>query len=336
MSGIFSRWGRSKAQANGNTSVGNGAASPIEAATSPAAPAPAAPVSAAAASMPAAQPASAANGNAAFVSTMMDFPLTLQHTFSRAATLFPDRAIVTNTADGPERTTYGAWARRVHRLAHLLDKLGVKKGDRVATLAWNNATHLELYFGVPNVGAVLHTLNLRLFPQDLSYIINDAKDGLIFVDADLIPLLERISDQLGPVRNLIVMNGTAAPTDASKLPPILDYEELLAAAPETDYPWPELDERQAAAMCYTSGTTGNPKGVVYSHRSILLHSFTLLGVDSAGLSERDRAMPFVPMFHANAWGLAHAAPLVGASLIFPGRLMDPVSVAKLMESERVT
>jgi fatty-acyl-CoA synthase len=332
MSGIFSRWGRSKAQANGDTSAGNAAAPPIEAAAPPATPMPSAPVTFAP------QPAPASNGKSdgAFVSTMMDFPLTLQHTFSRAATLFPDRAIVTNTADGPQRTTYGAWARRVHRLAHVLDKLGVKKGDRVATLAWNNATHLELYFGVPNVGAVLHTLNLRLFPQDLSYIINDAQDGLIFVDADLIPLLERISDQLGPVRNLIVMNGTAAPTDASRLPPILDYEELLAAAPETDYSWPELDERQAAAMCYTSGTTGNPKGVVYSHRSILLHSFTLLGVDSAALSERDRAMPFVPMFHANAWGLAHAAPLVGASLVFPGRLMDPVSVAKLMESERVT
>ncbi len=340
MSGIFSRWGRSKAQANDNASAGNGAAPPMEAAapqTTAATSAPVAPPSAPVAP-PAPMPSStpATNGDEVFVSTMMDFPLTLQHTFRRAATLFPDREIVTNTADGPQRTTYGAWARRVHRLAHVLDKLGVKKGDRVATLAWNNAAHLELYFGVPNVGAVLHTLNLRLFPQDLAYIINDAKDSLIFVDADLIPLLERISDQLGPVRNLIVMNGTAAPTDASKLPPMLDYEELLAAAPETDYAWPELDERQPAAMCYTSGTTGNPKGVVYSHRSIMLHSFTLLGVDCAGLSERDRAMPFVPMFHANAWGLAHAAPLVGASLIFPGRLMDPVSVAKLMESERVT
>src|SRR6185437_16180656 len=157
---------------------------------------------------PQAAPASNGSSDAAFISTMMDFPLTLQHTFSRAATLFSDREIVTNTADGPQRTTYGAWARRVHRLAYALNKLGVKKGDRVATLAWNNANHLELYFGVPNVGAVLHTLNLRLFPQDLAYIINDAKDGLIFVDADLIPLLERISDQLGPVRNLIVMNGT--------------------------------------------------------------------------------------------------------------------------------
>jgi fatty-acyl-CoA synthase len=177
---------------------------------------------------------------------------------------------------------------------------------------------------------------LRLFPQDIAYIINDAQDSVIFVDADLLPILEKISDQLGPVRNVVVMNGKANPTDASKLPPILDYEELLAAAPNDTYPWPELDERQAAAMCYTSGTTGNPKGVVYSHRSVLLHSICLTQADVGGLSERDRAMPFVPMFHANAWGLAHAAPLVGATLIFPGRLMDPVSVTNLIASEKVT
>jgi fatty-acyl-CoA synthase len=271
-----------------------------------------------------------------FASTMGDFPLTLQHTLDRAARLFPNREIVTNTADGPQRTTYGAWAKRVNRLAYALEKLGVKQGDRVATLGWNTATHLELYFGVPCTGAVLHTLNLRLFPQDIAYIINDAQDSLIFVDADLLPLLEKVADQLGPVRNLIVTNGKANPTDATKLPPILDYEELLAAAPGDAYPWPKLDERQAAAMCYTSGTTGNPKGVVYSHRSVLLHSISLTQTDVASLSERDRTMPFVPMFHANAWGLAHAAPLVGAALIFPGRLMDPLSVTNLIASERVT
>src|SRR5579885_2435616 len=212
MSGIFSRWGRSRAQADdNNTSTGNGAAPSMDAAAPPAAvaangnaePAAATPATPASTPMPSApvtfapQAAPASNGKSdgTFVSTMMDFPLTLQHTFNRAATLFPDREIVTNAPEGPQRTTYGAWARRVHRLAYVLDKLGVKQGDRVGTLAWNNATHLELYFGVPNVGAVLHTLNLRLFPQDLAYIINDAQDGLIFVDADLIPLLERISDQ---------------------------------------------------------------------------------------------------------------------------------------------
>jgi acyl-CoA synthetase (AMP-forming)/AMP-acid ligase II len=285
---------------------------------------------------PAAAPAPVTATNGAFTSTMGDFPLTLQHPLDRAARLFPHREIVTNTAEGRQRTTYGEWAKRVNRLAYALEKLGVKQGDRVATLGWNTATHLELYFGAPCTGAVLHTLNLRLFPQDIAYIINDAQDSLIFVDADLLPILEKVSDRLGPVRNLIVTNGKANPTDASKLPPILDYEELLAAAPSDTYPWPELDERQAAAMCYTSGTTGNPKGVVYSHRSVLLHSIALTQTDVGALSERDRAMPFVPMFHANAWGLAHAAPLVGANLIFPGRLMDAPSVTKLMVDERVT
>jgi fatty-acyl-CoA synthase len=345
MSGLFGRFGRAKQEdgaadspaapnANGSgDAISNGsgavasqmAASPSITVTA-SAPAPAAPAS---------SPSS--NGaSGGFVSTMMDYPLTLRHPLDRAATLFARRDLVTNTAEGPQRTTYGAWAKRVNRLAYALRKLGVQKGDRVATLGWNTTAHLEMYFGVPCYGAVLHTLNLRLFPQDLAYIINDAQDGLIFVDADLIPLLERISDQLTPVRNLIVMNGTATPADASKLPPILSYEELLAEAPDDVYPWPELDERQAAAMCYTSGTTGNPKGVVYSHRSIVLHSLALTQTDVGGLSERDRCMPFVPMFHANAWGLAHAAPMVGASLVFPGRLMDPVSVAKLMDSEKVS
>ncbi len=328
MSGFFGHWGRSK-----QPEAPDGSAGPQGSAAQADAPAPAATFAPIATAMPATPPAMEP---ATFVSTMMDYPLTLHHTLNRAASLFGAREIVTNTAEGPQRTTYGAWARRVHKLAHVLDRLGVKPGERVATLGWNTTAHLECYFGIPCVGAVLHTLNLRLFPQDLAYIINDAQDSLIFVDSDLLPMLEKIADQLGPVRSLIVMNGKATPSDASKLPPILDYEDLLAQAPETDYAWPELDERVAAAMCYTSGTTGNPKGVVYSHRSIVLHSQCLTMTDVAGLSERDRTMPFVPMFHANAWGLAHAAPLVGAALIFPGRLMDPVSVTKLMASERVS
>ena len=333
MAGLFERWGRSKnssaAAATSETASTAGLAS--EAGTAPAPSEASAPASEAVT----APPVSTAT-DAPFISTMMDFPLTLQHTLDRATRLFPDRAIVTNTAEGPVRSTYGAWARRVNRLAYALEKLGVQRGDRVATLGWNTAAHLELYFGVPCMGAVLHTLNLRLFPQDLAYIINDAQDSVIFVDSDLLPLLDKIADQLTTVRNLVVMNGAASPTSGGSLPPMLDYEELLAAAPDGDYPWPALDERQAAAMCYTSGTTGNPKGVVYSHRSIVLHSICLTQADTAALSERDVAMPFVPMFHANAWGLAHAAPMVGASLVFPGRLMDPVSVTKLIASEHVT
>src|SRR5262249_41978811 len=195
----------------------------------------------------------------AFPRTIMDFGVTLQHTFRRMAGLFADKRVVTNTADGPQRTTYGALTQRVNQLGGVLKQLGVQPGERVATLAWNTATHLECYFAIPCSGAVLHTLNLRLFPQDIAYIIDDAQDSLIFVDADLLPILEKIADRLTPVRALIVMNGRAEPSGQVQLPPIYDYEELLAGQP-TEFAWPRLDERQAAAMCYTSGTTGNPKG----------------------------------------------------------------------------
>lgn len=265
-------------------------------------------------------------------STMMDFPLTLQHTLYRATSLFPDREIVTNTENGRVRTTYGAWSKRVNQLANALTKLGVQQGERVATLAWNNAQHLELYFAVPCMGAILHTLNLRLFPQDLAYVIQDAQDSYIFADADLLPLLERVPDALKGVKAVVVMNGPVP--DKPNLPKLLSYEELLANEP-TSFAWPTLDEHMAAAMCYTSGTTGQPKGVVYSHRSIALHNFALL-IGDIGLQERDRVMPFVPMFHVNAWGIAHAAPMIGASLILPGRFLDPKSITQLMADERVT
>ena len=195
-----------------------------------------------------------------------------------------------------------------------------KQGDRVATLGWNTATHLELYFGVPCMGAVLHTLNLRLFPQDCRLHhqrragwpdLRGRRSAAAAGDAS--------ATSLAPVRNLIVMNGTGEPDrrlEAAADPRLRGIAGRRAET--TTYPWPELDERQAAAMCYTSGTTGNPKGVVYSHRSIVLHSSALTQTDVGGLSERDRVMPFVPMFHANAWGLAHAAPMVGASWSSPG------------------
>jgi fatty-acyl-CoA synthase len=336
MSGIFGRWGRSKHQNSHNgASAANGATS---ADTSSAV------VTASPPAPPAAPPeppvAPASNGTATlaaatFPSTIMDFQLTLRHVVNRAQELYPQREVVTNTEAGRVRTTYGAIFKRVNRLAGALARLGVKRGDRVATLGWNTASHLEAYYAISCMGAVLHTLNLRLSPQDLAYIINDAQDSIILVDSDLVPLLARIADQLQPVRSLLVMNGTAQVPDGVTLPPILDYEELLAAESES-YPWPALDEREAAAMCYTSGTTGNPKGVVYSHRSIMLHSLVGGLPDVLSVSERDIVMPFVPMFHANAWGLAHSAPMYGASLIFPGRLMDPVNVTKLISDEHVT
>ncbi len=317
--------GASGAPASG--SGANGASQANGAVAAPAAPAPT-PV---ATPTPAAAPAAAP----AFVATMMDYPLTLQHVFNRAMRLFPTREIATVTADGMERTTYGELGRRTLRLASALQALGIGKTDRVGTLAWNSARHYELYFGVPCMGAVLHTLNLRLATDQLGYIIQDAEDKVIFVDPDLLPLLQRASAYLGGVEHVVVMNGPI-PANIDGLPHVIDYEELLASAPD-GYSWPTLDERDPAAMCYTSGTTGNPKGVVYSHRSSFLHAFSVTQADTIALSERDTAMPLVPMFHVNAWGLPHASAMVGAKLVFPGRFMgDPNRVAQVMADEKVT
>ena len=259
-----------------------------------------------------------------------DFQLTLQHLLQRARFIYSDSEVVTLTDTGVVRTEFGQVVDRVDRLCAALAALGVQQGDRVATLAWNTQQHLELYLSVPCMGAVLHTLNLRLAPEQLAYTIAHAGDQVVFVEDNLVSRLEPILDQLTSVRQWVVIGDG----DTGSLDPVIRYDDLLLSG--GSYEYPILDERQAAALCYTSGTTGNPKGVLYSHRSSLLHALGALGTDSLGLSCDDRAMPVVPMFHANAWGIPYASVLTGADLILPGRFITPATMANLIETERVT
>lgn len=265
---------------------------------------------------------------------MMDYPLTLTHLFQHGVRYFPDQEIVTQRAEGePHRYTFAAFAERTERLAHALDRLGVHRGDRVGTFAFNVYQHLECYFAIPGKGAVLHTLNLRLFPDDLAFVINDAEDQLIFCERSVLPLLQKVADRI-PTVGLIVLFGEGD-ADVSGLPETIDYEELLAGS-EAGASWPTLDERQAAAMSYTSGTTDRPKGVVYSHRSSYLHSVAAGTAGWIGLSYEDALLPVVPMFHVNAWGLTHAAIGFGTKLVLPGRFLDPVHLLAQLQTEAVT
>jgi fatty-acyl-CoA synthase len=265
-----------------------------------------------------------------------DFPLTLHHPLHRMRSVHPAAEVVTLTGAGLTRASYGEVAERVDRLARVLETLGVKQGERVGTFAWNNQRHLELYMAVPCVGAVLHTLNVRLFAEQLTYIVNHAEDGVIFVDDSLVPILQDLAPSFSGVRHYVVMGDGEEDPNRPALPNALRYEDLLEQAGPGTYDYPDLDERQAAALCYTSGTTGNPKGVLYSHRSISLHSTASLMTDALGLSARDRALVVVPMFHANAWGIPHAAALAGADLVMPDRFLQAEPLAKLIESERPT
>jgi fatty-acyl-CoA synthase len=266
---------------------------------------------------------------------MQDVPLSQIQLFDRAEQLFADKELVTATAVGRERITYGEWAARTRRLGGVLDDLGISADGRVATFGWNSARHLELYFAAPCSGRVLHTLNIRLFPEQLTYIVNHAEDEVIFVDRSLVKLLWPLLPTFATVRHIVVMDDGAGdqPTDAGTAE-LHDYETLLAAASPVE--WHVDDENQAASMCYTSGTTGNPKGVVYSHRSIFLHTMAGMISDGIGIRESDRILPVVPMFHANAWGLAHVGVATGASLIMPGPNMAPKPLADLIVEEKVT
>ena len=269
---------------------------------------------------------------------MQDVPLTLDRIFGRAELLWSAKRLATAGPAGIERTTYGDWAARTRRLGTVLDVLGVAADGRVATFAWNSARHLELYFAAPCTGRVLHTLNIRLFPDQLTYIANHAEDEVIFVDRSLIPLLWPLIDDLKTVRHVIVMDDTIGRADPPEIPKdsrVVDYEQLLAGA--APHPFSVVDdENRAASMCYTSGTTGDPKGVVYSHRSVVLHSMAAALTDLLGITESDVILPVVPMFHANAWGLCQAAVMAGAEVIFPGADLSPVSIAKLILEEDIT
>jgi fatty-acyl-CoA synthase len=261
---------------------------------------------------------------------MMDYPLTLSTIVRRAESVFRGQEVVWRVADKSiRRHTCADFADRARRLAQVLLDLGIRPGDRVATLGWNHGPHLEAYFGIPLFGGVLHTLNLRLHPDELAYIVNHAEDRAILVDENLLPLWEQVRPKVNIPITIVV--GASKPVADG----YLEYESLIAKTPPArDLPDP--DERSAAAMCYTTGTTGNPKGVVYSHRALVLHTFGLLLDQGMGLREDDTVLPVVPMFHANAWGMPFGAIMVGAKLVMPGPHLDPASLVDLFVRERVT
>ncbi|MEA2340805.1 MAG: hypothetical protein QOG11_882 [Solirubrobacteraceae bacterium] len=257
---------------------------------------------------------------------MMDGPLLVRGIAERAEQLFGPREIVSRTQDGIERSSYAEVVGRARRLASSLQRLGIRPGDRVATFGWNSVRHLELYLAVPAMGAVLHTLNVRLFEEDLHYIVGHAEDRVVFVDASLASAMPRFEG----VEHEVLMPDGPGERDGA-----LAYEDLVADG-DPGFAFPEIDERQAAAMCYTSGTTGRPKGVVYSHRSTVLHALIANQADGIGLREIDSVMPVVPMFHANAWGMPYAAALAGSRQVLPGPRMTPRDLAALLVDERVT
>ena len=266
---------------------------------------------------------------------MQDWPLLCHRVLDHAALNHGDRRVISRSIEGPlHTTTYAAVRGRALRLAQRLERDGIKLGDRVATLAWNTWRHLEAWYGIMGAGAVYHTVNPRLFAEQIVWIVNHAEDRIVLLDLTFVPLIEKLAEKLKPVERYVVL------TDAAHMPQTslrnaVPYEEWIAEA-DGDFAWKSFDENTAAGMCYTSGTTGNPKGVLYSHRSNVFHSLMAAQPDAMGVSSRDVILPVVPMFHANCWGLALTSPMVGAAMVMPGAKLDGASVYELLDRERVT
>jgi fatty-acyl-CoA synthase len=266
---------------------------------------------------------------------MQDWPLLTHKIIDYAALQYGGREVVTRTVEGPiHRTDYVGVRARSLRVAQRLARDGIKLGDRVATLAWNTVRHLEAWYGIGGIGAVYHTVNPRLFPEQIAWIVNHAEDRVIMTDLTFVPVLETLADRLPAIERYIVLTD-AAHMPATKLKNAVAYETWLAEA-DGDFRWAEFDELTAAGLCYTSGTTGNPKGVLYSHRSNTLQSLGLVGPDMFALSSRDTCMPVVPLFHANSWSLAFSCPMMGAKMVMPGPKLDGASICELLEGEAVT
>jgi fatty-acyl-CoA synthase len=266
---------------------------------------------------------------------MQDWPLLAHKVIDHAALNHGDREVVSRLVEGPmHRTTYRQIARRARKLSATLDKVGMKFGDRIATMAWNTHRHLEAWYGITGIGAIYHTLNPRLFPDQIAYIVNHAEDRILFFDISFAGLVAELAPRLPSVELYVAMTD-AAHRPVINIPNLVTYEEFIADAPP-DFAWREFDENTACGLCYTSGTTGNPKGVLYSHRSNIIHALMASQADAQGLRNRDCVLPVVPMFHANAWALAFSAPMTGAKLVMPGSKLDGPSIYELLETEKVT
>ena len=269
------------------------------------------------------------------LSTMQNSPLTVSAILRYAVNVHGDRTVTTATGNGFRQATYREVGRQAARLANALRRLGIDADQRVATFMWNNQEHLEAYVAIPSMGAVLHTLNIRLFPEQIEFIAYEAQDRVVIVDMSLVPILAPVLPGMETVHTVIAVgDGDIGPLQASGKR-VLRYHDITSAESD-EFDWPVLDENSAAAMCYTSGTTGNPKGVVYGHRSSYLHSMAVCSGNGMGLSFADKALPIVPMFHANAWGIPYAALMAGADLVLPDRFMDAKSMVHLIETQRPT